>query len=246
MKKKQSGFYRIGFYILLFGCLLLSCLTFILLIRGNYFTMLKQTVSHEPYHYEDNASYTQRTTQFDILPVQDTDIVFVGDSITARFEWDEYFTNYTVANRGIDSDVTEGVYHRLDTIISQTPEQIFLMIGINDIRQDIPTETTLDYYEKILDELMTALPDCQLYVQSVLPVHTSTGIDNTRVQYLNEQLRTLASAKGLIYLDIYSVVVDAKNNFTYTVDGVHPTGEGYAIWTGMIEKELNRFSAGVN
>lgn len=225
---------------MLAACLLLGAMTIFLLIRGNYFDMLRQTMSQseDSYDYESNASYIQRSTQFDMLPVQDTDIVFVGDSITARFEWDEYFTQYTVANRGIDSDVTEGVYHRLDTIVSRTPEKIFLMIGINDIRQGIPAQTTLSYYEKILDELMTALPDCEIYVQSILPVHTSTGIDNTSVQSLNLSIKALAERKGLAYLDIYSAVADESNNFTYTSDGVHPTGEGYAIWTGILEEEL--------
>ena len=240
MKKKSERFYRIGFWVLLPACLMLGAMTLLLLIRGNYFTMLAQTMSQnkESYGYESNASYIQRSTQFDMLPVQDTDIVFVGDSITARFEWDEYFTDYTVANRGIDSDVTEGILHRLDTIVSQTPEKIFLMVGINDIRQGISPEATLTNYEKILDELMTALPDCQIYLQSVLPVHTSTGIDNRDVQSLNASLKALAESKGLSYLDIYSAVVDSENNFTYTVDGVHPTGEGYSIWTGIVEEEL--------
>ncbi|MBE5882174.1 MAG: hypothetical protein E7289_07720 [Lachnospiraceae bacterium] len=238
MKKNKTSFYKTGFFILLAGCLLLGCMTLILLIRGNYFAMFKQTMSQDSYDYESNASYIQRSTQFDMLPVQDTDIVFVGDSITARFEWDEYFTDYKVANRGIDSDVTEGVYNRLDTIVSQTPEKIFLMVGINDIRQDIPQETTLSYYEKILDELMEALPDCEIYVQSVLPVHTSTGINNTAVQSLNTSLKALAAQKGLPYLNIYSSVVNEENNFTYTVDGVHPTGDGYAIWTEIVEGVL--------
>ncbi len=240
MKKKSEHFYRIGFWMLLPACLLLGCMTLFLLIRGNYFSILMQTMSQEngSYDYESNASYIQRSTQFEMLPTQDTDIVFVGDSITARFEWDEYFTDFTVANRGIDSDVTEGVYNRLDTIVSQTPEKIFLMIGINDIRQEIPAETTISYYEKILDELMKTLPDCQIYVQSILPVHTSTGIDNRDVQNLNESIKALAKHKGLPYLDIYSAVVDSENNFTYTVDGVHPTGEGYVIWTGIVEETL--------
>lgn len=240
MKKKTERFYRIGFYILLAFCLLLGSLALVLLIRGNYFGMIRQAMSQSEnsYHYENNASYVQRSTQFDMLPVQDTDIVFVGDSITARFEWDEYFTDYTVANRGIDSDVTEGVYNRLDTIVSQTPEKIFIMIGINDIRQKIPSETTLAYYEKILDELAAELPNCKIYVQSVLPVHTSTGIDNAEVQKLNTSIRELATQKGLTYLDIYSAVVDEENDFTYTVDGVHPTGDGYAIWTEIVKQEL--------
>ena len=240
MKKRSEKFYRNGFRLFLAGCLILGSMTLLLLIRGNYFSMLAQTMSKDDgsYNYENNASYMQRSTQFNMLPVRDTDIVFVGDSITARFEWDEYFTDYTVANRGIDSDVTEGLLNRLDTITCQTPEKIFLMIGINDIRQGIPADTTLANYEAILDALTTSLPDCQIYVQSILPVHTSTGIDNSDVQRLNESLKALAERKGLVYLDIYSAVADENNNFTYTVDGVHPTGDGYAIWTAIIEDVL--------
>jgi lysophospholipase L1-like esterase len=33
-------------------------------------------------------------------------------------------------------------------------------------------------------------------------------------------------------------VANSQNNFTYTVDGVHPTGEGYAIWTGIVKEAL--------
>ena len=33
------------------------------------------------YDYESNASYVQRSSQFDMLPVQDTDIVFAGAAL---------------------------------------------------------------------------------------------------------------------------------------------------------------------
>lgn len=232
---KRSTFYHHGFFVLL-TLLLLSCFIILfLLMRGNYFASLKQAFSEQSYDYTNNASYVQRQTQFEMLPERDVDIVFAGDSITARFEWDEYFTEYTVANRGIDSDVSEGLYNRLDTIISQNPEKIFLMIGINDIRQNIPQETTLEYYSLIVEELKSRLPDCRIYIQSVLPVNTSTGIENSRVQTLNSRLADLAADNGLTYIDLYSHMTDSRNNFPYTVDGVHPTGEGYQIWVDILQ-----------
>jgi len=234
--KSVRNSYRIVSYLLLTSTLLLFLAVLFLLKRGNYFSMLQDAMSDHTFQYTDNASYIQRKTQFELMPERNTDVVFLGDSITARFEWQEYFSDLTVANRGIDSDVTEGVLNRLDTVENQHPKKIFLMIGINDIMHKLPLDTSMQNYKKILTQLSETLPDCRIYVQSVLPVNTSTGIDNSDVSAFNTELRQLCSDLALSYIDLYSLVVTEDNNFTYTVDGVHPTGEGYAIWMDGIRE----------
>ena len=234
--KSVRNSYRIVSYLLLACTLLLLAAVLFLLKRGNYFSMLQDAMSDHTFQYTDNASYIQRKTQFELMPERNTDVVFLGDSITARFEWQEYFSDLTVANRGIDSDVTEGVLNRLDTVENQHPKKIFLMIGINDIMHKLPLDTSMQNYKKILTQLSETLPDCRIYVQSVLPVNTSTGIDNSDVSAFNTELRQLCSDLALSYIDLYSLVVTEDNNFTYTVDGVHPTGEGYAIWMDGIRE----------
>lgn len=220
------------------SCGLLFCMVLFLLYRGGYFTSLYNTINAVPYSYGDNAQYIQRESMFEISPATKADIIFVGDSITARGEWQEFFPDKVVLNRGIDSDVTEGVYNRLSVIIEAKPEKIFLMIGINDLRQNIPTETTVDYYEKTLDTLQASLPDCEIYVQSVLPVNSSTGIPNTQVQTLNVAIKELADSRNLIYIDLYSLLVDETNDLpsVYSVDGVHMTGEAYEIWLDALKE----------
>lgn len=219
-------------FFLIICCGLLFCMVLFLLYRGGYFTSLYNTVNAVPYSYEDNAQYIQRESMFEISPATEADIVFVGDSITARGEWQEFFPDKVVLNRGIDSDVTEGVYNRLSVIIEAKPEKLFLMIGINDLRQKIPNETTLDYYEKILDTLQSSLPECEIYVQSVLPVNSSTGIPNAEVQALNKGIKELADSFNITYIDLYSLLVDENNDLPvkYSVDGVHMTGDAYEIW----------------
>lgn len=234
--KSVRSSYRIISYLLLTSTLLLFLAVLFLLKRGNYFSMLQDAMSDHTFQYTDNASYIQRKTQFELMPDRNTDIVFLGDSITARFEWQEYFSDLVVANRGIDSDVTEGVLNRLDMVENQHPKKIFLMIGINDIMHKLPLDTSMQNYKKILTQLSDSLPDCKIYVQSVLPVNTSTGIDNSDVSAFNTELRQLCSDLALPYVDLYSLMVTEDNNFTYTVDGVHPTGEGYAIWMDGIRE----------
>lgn len=108
------------------------------------------------------------------------------------------------------------------------------MIGINDIRQKIDPSDSLSYYEQTIHTLKRELPDSTLYIQSVLPVNHATGIDNALVQEFNQKVKELANANSLTYIDLYSKVVTDSNDFIYTVDGVHPTGEGYQIWMDTI------------
>ena len=64
----------------------------------------------------------------------EVDIVFAGDSITQAGEWTDFFPNLKIANRGVGSDTTHDLLRRLDSIISVNPKNVFVMIGINDIK----------------------------------------------------------------------------------------------------------------
>jgi lysophospholipase L1-like esterase len=229
-------------WIFLLGALSVALFLTLLFIiyRDGYFDALYKTVNAVPYSYADNAQYTQRETLFEASPSTHADIIFIGDSITARGEWQEFFPDKIVLNRGIDSDVTEGVYNRLDTIIDKQPDKIFLMIGINDIRQGIDKNVTLDFYAKILDKLTDNLSDCTIYVQSILPVNSSTGIDNCNVQALNTAIKALADERSLTYIDLYSLLADTNNDLPkdYSIDGVHMTGDGYSIWIEALKKYM--------
>lgn len=51
-----------------------------------------------PGHYGD------RLELFSALQEGDVDVLFLGDSLTERYDLDSYFPNLTTANRGIDGD----------------------------------------------------------------------------------------------------------------------------------------------
>ena len=62
-------------------------------------------------------------------------MVFLGDSITQKIEWADFFPGLTVANRGIGYDTTGGALARLDSVIALKPSIVSCMLGINDIAQ---------------------------------------------------------------------------------------------------------------
>lgn len=60
-------------------------------------------------------------------------IVFLGDSLIDKGEWNELLSNEDIANRGINGDTTEGVLNRIDSVIALVPKKAFIMIGTNDV-----------------------------------------------------------------------------------------------------------------
>ena len=217
--------------------LLLAGIIFLLNRDGYFRTFAFVASDHTNYDYV-NPVYLQRESLFEVSPMEEVDRLFLGDSITARGEWSDFFPGEKVVNRGIDSDVTAGVLNRLDVVIKQNPKKIFLMVGINDIRQEINPAATHSNYEEILKRLTTELPDCKIYVQSVLPAQNGIGIDNTKVQTLNEDIKALADQYHCVYINIYDELVDEKNALSkeFSMDGVHLTGQAYEIWIELISK----------
>ncbi|MCJ8008686.1 GDSL-type esterase/lipase family protein [Lederbergia wuyishanensis] len=187
--------------------------------------------------------YKSRMSLFEVLPILKKGVVFVGDSLTQRNHWQEFFPAQTVLNRGIDSDRSLGVLSRLDHIVSLEPRKIFLMIGINDINDKRDIERIQKNYEAIILRIKSELPATELYIQSVLPVNNSVynhPINNKDVKTLNMKLAELAERNTVKFIDIYPhVLKENELDEKYTVDGCHLSGQGYAAWIDFIKEYVN-------
>ena len=91
--------------------------------------------------YKPDVFYYQRSTLFDVLPVNPSDIIMLGNSLTNGGEWHELLGMPNVKNRGISSDVIDGVKMRLRPLVKGQPAKIFLMIGVNDISHDLTADS---------------------------------------------------------------------------------------------------------
>ena len=182
----------------------------------------------------------RRETQFSELNPHGG-IVFVGDSITEGGVWHELFQRTDVWNRGVGGDTTRHLLERLDTVIAIEPHQIFLMIGVNDLNRDVPPARTEKNYREILEVLARRLPECEVLVQSVLPVAPEwIYASNEEIRLLNETIERISSELGLAYLDLHEQVVDADGQLPpeLTNDGIHLLGPAYAIWRDAIAGRL--------
>lgn len=189
--------------------------------------------------------WEQRVSLFDKVPVEKGDIVFLGNSITDGGEFSELFDMPDIKNRGISSDVINGVADRLDQITDHSPRKIFLLIGINDISHNLTLEELCRRYENLVKSIRKKSPDTRLYLQSVMPINN----DFKRYKNLfgkekilkdfNSCIKEIAKRNNATYIDLWNALADPKTGKLrkeYTNDGLHLLGDGYTAWADAIRK----------
>lgn len=162
-----------------------------------------------------------------------TTIVFVGDSLTDRCDWAELLGRCDVINRGIDGDTTNGLFERIGDVTPMRPSKIFIMIGGNDFVFGNNKSDIVENYRKIVARVRTESPGTVIYIQSVLPtVYRIVPILRSTIKELNAELKSMADGRQVVYIDVYSRLVDIHGdlNHAYTLDGAHLNGPGYQVW----------------
>ncbi|MDD2225308.1 MAG: GDSL-type esterase/lipase family protein [Candidatus Shapirobacteria bacterium] len=192
-----------------------------------------------------SSYYIEKQTLFDNLPQSTNTIYFLGDSLTDGCEWNELLSNPKIKNRGIMGDSTEGVLNRLNQITQSKPQKIFIMIGINDLLNNIETTKILDNYQKIITTIRTDSPKTKIYIESVLPLNfeldkTKRPINNQNISDFNNNLKNFTDNSNIFYIDLYSAFLNLSGqlNEKYTLDGIHLNGQGYLNWKNEISKYI--------
>lgn len=192
--------------------------------------------------YDMNPFYVERVSHFNAVDIPKNSIVFIGDSLTQRGLWNEFFPNKKIVNRGINSDTTEGVINRINPIIQSKPSQVFIMIGVNDLFYKKNIKQIESNYQELLSEFKQKSPETKVYIQSLLPVNDQLfgeSVRNKDINNLNKSLKELSSEYGYEYIDVNSrLKVGGQLPKDITLGGVHLTGEGYLIWKEALEKYL--------
>ncbi len=160
-------------------------------------------------------------------------VAFFGDSLTYMGDWGSYFPNANIHGLGVSGDTVLDLMDRIDEVKDCAPRKVFIMAGINDLLCGESVETVAARWSALLDALGG---EYDVYILSVLPVKSFLIADASRIPALNSRLKLLAEDHHAAYIDIYSLMVD-QNAFicdAYTVDGVHLSDAGYAIWAEAV------------
>ena len=179
----------------------------------------------------------------------DADIVFFGDSLTRRYDFQSAFPGKTVVNLGFSGDSILDMTKRVYMLETVRPEKVFLMAGINSLKNEKMIHKYYRQYVELCGMVRAAVPSARLYIQSVLPISPSydhrflggiRGVNNRFIVRFNTMIHQYADDHGLTYIDLYPVY--EKNgalNPDYAEDDFHITKDAYHFWTEAIEEYVN-------
>jgi lysophospholipase L1-like esterase len=179
-------------------------------------------------------------------------VVFFGDSITDKWNLEEYFPGKPYINRGIGGQTTPQMLVRFrHDAIGLQPNVIVILAGTNDIAGNTGPMRLEDIEANhaSMAELARA-HQIHLVFSSILPVHNYTPQSQDlfaqrspeKILELNRWLKAYCAANGLVYLDYFSAMADDKGLLKRDLadDGLHPNAAGYKLMAPRAQAAIDK------
>src|SRR5579871_4739159 len=177
-------------------------------------------------------------------------VVFLGDSITDYWRLADYFAGKPYINRGIDGQSTPQMLVRFrQDVILLHPKVLVVLAGTNDIA-GVTGRTRNEDLEANYASMaeLARLHHIRVVFASLLPVNNYSEDakesfalrPRQRIVALNSWLKDYCARNGLVYLDYFSAMVDAKGMLRKELsdEGLHPNAAGYKIMAPLAEKAI--------
>ncbi|HYW20501.1 MAG TPA: SGNH/GDSL hydrolase family protein [Nodularia sp. (in: cyanobacteria)] len=163
--------------------------------------------------------------------------ILVGDSLSMWFPREKLPTGKLWLNQGISGDTSGGIFRRLRAFSATRPNVIYIMAGINDLRNGDSNAEILRNHRRIIRRLRQSHPNTQIIVQSILPTRLAS-IPNSRIVQINTELALIAEEEKADYLNIYPWFTDFEGNLRseLTTDGLHLSQDGYDVWRSALQQ----------
>jgi lysophospholipase L1-like esterase/acetyl esterase/lipase len=171
-------------------------------------------------------------------------VVFLGDSITAKWNLTQAFPEFKVANRGISGDTTRGMLCRIqDNVLNVHPKAIVYMGGINDFTQQ-PKGTAqiiASNVRSLLEQVRATSPDTPVLVCEILPSRLATAetLRSTNAA-VDKVIEGFPNAHRVKTYEAFLNAGGTQNNALF-IDGTHPNPAGYAVWQNALTPELAKY-----
>jgi lysophospholipase L1-like esterase len=168
-------------------------------------------------------------------------VVFLGDSITDAWRFNEYFPDRDFVNRGISGQITGQMLGRMQAdVVDLHPDAVLILAGTNDLDRGVPVSAIennlamiadIAEYNKIKVILASVLPVSD-YHKDVNPAYERTPTRQPfAILTLNRWIQGLCNQRGYTYLDYSSAMMDGSGFLRADIsdDGLHPNANGYRV-----------------
>lgn len=177
------------------------------------------------------------------------DLLFVGDSITAGWDWEIWQTNfaqYNPANFGIGGDHTGNLLWRLKYGHAEklNPKAVVLLIGVNNFGHlnETPKQVFAGIKANVL-LLRKLYPHTKILVNSLFPFEESAqSPKRALVKDVNAMVATLNDNKHIFVKNYGAVFLQADGNISKELMGdfLHPSQKGYQAWVEVMLPDIQK------
>lgn len=164
--------------------------------------------------------------------------LFIGDSITEELKYYKFlYDNNVFSKIGLNTDTLRKLIPDEDFGIE--PKNIYLMMGLNDSVFVKTEEKFKERYLAMLDALQAKFPDAKIYLQAIFPVSKALDekddarVNNIKINSFNEVIKTIASERGLDYLD-FSYLLNENEGY-FEPDGMHLKSKFHKVWLNEVK-----------
>jgi len=151
--------------------------------------------------------------------------------------------NSFVNNAQMKNAVTGAQETPMEAIAALQPDYVYILVGTNNLVTAGNEEGFLAYYEKLIDMLRERLNPGVIYYIQAIPgvrpevVQSKPGLDNARIETVNNMLANMALRKGCYFVNPREVLCTPdgvlREEIAYS-DGIHMTPAGYGDWASYL------------
>ncbi|MEN8256873.1 MAG: GDSL-type esterase/lipase family protein [Thermodesulfobacteriota bacterium] len=160
-------------------------------------------------------------------------ILFVGDSLIAYFDWQQRFPEFNCVNLGVPGETVAGCRGQVAQIVGRYPQADFVVVMIGTNNLVMSEFGFLAEYEQLVADLHANYPGATIALCSLLPLQLP-WLAPGAVERLNDLLKELAKQDWGVYLDICESFQDEDPVSCFVEDGVHLSNEGYRRWSAVL------------
>ena len=167
--------------------------------------------------------------------------LFIGDSITEELKYYKFlYENNVFSKIGLNTDTLRKLIP--DEKFGIEPKNIYLMMGLNDSVFVKSEEKFKERYVAMLDALQAKFPNAKIYLQAIFPVSKALDekedarVNNTKINSFNKVIKSIASEKGLDFLD-FSYLLNENPDY-FEPDGMHLKSKFHKVWLNEV-KNIN-------
>ncbi len=175
-------------------------------------------------------------------------ILFFGNSLTAGYQLepsqafpaliqkkiDALAWNFRVLNAGLSGDTTADGLRRIDWVLRNKVDVLFLELGVNDALRGIPLDLTARNLQSIIDKVQKKYPAVRI---AIAGMQVPPNLGKKYTEHFRSIFPELAKSNEaeLIPFLLEGVAGEMDLNLA---DGVHPTPEGHQILAENVWKVL--------